>query len=223
MRRRDFIGGSAVLAAGMALPSVAAEKVGGASLQPGGEYVQQVRAKVLEPVDVVVERDGKEILIPQVVFPSGIEDGIELGSMDFYVLAGESSVGNVLKTTWYRSVSSIKMVFDSIKGIVTGRFTLASMSGPIGVSSAVADVASQPMAVWNILYLFALIAMNLGVMNMLPIPALDGGRVFFRIVEILRFGKPINPKFEATVHGVGMTLLLMATAVIAFKDMFRLF
>ena len=69
----------------------------------------------------------------------------------------------------------------------------------------------------------ALIAMNLGVMNMLPIPALDGGRVFFRIIEILRFGKPVSPKFEATVHGLGMTLLLMATAVIAFKDLFQLF
>lgn len=198
-------------------------RVDGVRVHTGYDLSYEIMFNGYKPVDVVVERDGKEILIPQVVFPSGIEDGIELGSMDFYVLAGESSVGNVLKTTWYRSVSSIKMVFDSIKGIVTGRFTLASMSGPIGVSSAVADVASQPMAVWNILYLFALIAMNLGVMNMLPIPALDGGRVFFRIVEILRFGKPINPKFEATVHGVGMTLLLMATAVIAFKDMFRLF
>ena len=58
MRRRDFIGGSAVLAAGMALPSVAAEKAGDAALQPGGEYVQQVRAKVLEPVDVVVAGGG---------------------------------------------------------------------------------------------------------------------------------------------------------------------
>ena len=198
-------------------------RVDGVRVHTGYDLSYEIMFNGYKPVDVVVERDGKEILIPQVVFPSGIEDGIELGSMDFYVLAGESSVGNVLKTTWFRSVSSIKMVFDSIKGIVTGRFTLASMSGPIGVSSAVADVASQPMAVWNILYLFALIAMNLGVMNMLPIPALDGGRVFFRIVEILRFGKPINPKFEATVHGVGMTLLLMATAVIAFKDMFQLF
>ena len=198
-------------------------RVDGVRVHTGYDLSYEIMFNGYKPVDVVVERDGKEILIPQVVFPSGIEDGIELGSMDFYILAGESSVGNVLKTTWYRSVSSIKMVFDSIKGIVTGRFTLASMSGPIGVSSAVADVASQPMAVWNILYLFALIAMNLGVMNMLPIPALDGGRVFFRIVEILHFGKPINPKFEATVHGVGMTLLLMATAVIAFKDMFRLF
>ena len=198
-------------------------RVDGVKVHTGYDLSYEIMFNGYKPVDVVVERDGQEYLIPKVVFPSGIEDGIELGSMDFYVLAGESTFGNVLKTTWYRSLSSIKMVFDSIKGIVTGRFTLASMSGPIGVSSAVADVASQPMAFWNILYLFALIAMNLGVMNMLPLPALDGGRVFFRIIEILRFGKPVNPKFEATVHGLGMTLLLMATAVIAFKDLFQLF
>jgi regulator of sigma E protease len=197
--------------------------VDGVRVHTGYDLSYEIMFNGYKPVDVVVERDGKEILIPDVMFPSGIEDGIELGSMDFYVLSDESTVGNVLKTTLWRSVSSIKMVFDSIHGIVTGRFTLSSMSGPIGVSSAVADVASQPMAVWNILYLFALIAMNLGVMNMLPIPALDGGRVFFRIIEILRFGKPINPQFEATVHGVGMTILLMATVVIALKDIFVLF
>ena len=197
--------------------------VDGVRVHTGYDLSYEIMFNGYKPVDVVVERDGKEILIPGVMFPSGMEDGIELGSMDFYVLSDESTVGNVLKTTLWRSVSSIKMVFDSIHGIVTGRFTLASMSGPIGVSSAVADVASQPMAVWNILYLFALIAMNLGVMNMLPIPALDGGRVFFRIIEILRFGKPVNPHFEATVHGVGMTLLLMATAVIACKDLFQIF
>ena len=198
-------------------------RVDGVPVYTGYDLSYEIMFNGYRPVDVVVERDGEELTVPDVMFPSGMEDGIELGSMDFYVLAADSTIGNVLKTTFYRSVSSIKMVFDSIGGIISGRFTLASMSGPIGVSSAVADVASQPMAGWNILYLFALIAMNLGVMNMLPIPALDGGRVFFRIVEILRFGKPINPKVEATIHGVGMTILLMLTAVIAFKDLFAIF
>lgn len=198
-------------------------RVDGTKVHTGYDLSYEIMFNGYQPVDVLVERDGQELLIPHVMFPSGIEDGIELGSMDFYVLAEETTVGNVLKTTFYRSVSSIKMVFDSIGGIISGRFTLTAMSGPIGVSSAVADVASQPMAGWNILYLFALIAMNLGVMNMMPLPALDGGRVFFRLVELLRFGKPVNPKFEAMVHGLGMTLLLMLTAVIALKDLFQIF
>ena len=197
--------------------------VDGVRVHTGYDLSYEIMFNGYKPVDVVVERDGKEILVPDVMFPSGIEDGIQLGSMDFYVLADESTVGNVLKTTFWRSVSSVKMVFDSIRGIITGRFSIAAMSGPIKVSSVAADVASQPMAGWNLLYLFALIAMNLGVMNMLPLPALDGGRVFFRLIELLRFGKPVSPKFEATVHGLGMTLLLMLTAVIALKDLFQIF
>ncbi len=197
--------------------------VDGVKVHTGYDLSYEIMFNAYQPVDVVVERDGERVLIPDVHFPSGMEDGIHLGSMDFTVYAAEGSVGNVLKTTFWRSVSSIKMVFDSIGGIISGRFTLANMSGPIGVSSAVADVASQPMAGWNILYLFALIAMNLGVMNLLPIPALDGGRLFFRIIEVLRFGKPVKPSIEARIHGVGMTLLLLFTALIAFKDVFMLF
>ena len=79
------------------------------------------------------------------------------------------------------------------------------------------------MAGWNILYLFAIIAMNLGVMNLLPIPALDGGRLFFRIIEAIRFGKPFKPELEAKIHGVGMMLLLLLMVVIAFKDVFTMF
>ena len=197
--------------------------VGGVKVHTGYDLSYEIMFNGYKPIDVVVERNGKQILLEDVRFPSGVEQGVELGSMDFNVYAMESTVGNVLKTTCFRSISSIKMVFDSIGGLITGRFTLASMSGPIGVTSAVADVAAQPMAVWNILYLFALIAMNLGVMNLLPIPALDGGRLFFRFVELLRFGKPVSPALEAKIHGVGMMLLLVFTALIAFKDIFTLF
>ncbi len=197
--------------------------VDGVKVHTGYDLSYEIMFNGYHPVDVVVERDGQKVLVPDVYFPSGESEGILLGSMDFKVLAAESTVGNVLKTTFYRSVSSIKMVFDSIGGIITGRFSLSSMSSPIGVSSAVADVASQPMAGWNILYLFSLIAMNLGVMNLLPIPALDGGRLFFRILEVLCFGKPVKPSLEAKIHGVGMMVLLMLTALIAFKDIFALF
>jgi regulator of sigma E protease len=175
------------------------------------------------PVDVVVERDGQRIFVQGVRFPTGEENGIQLGGMDFSVLAAESTVGNVLKTSFWRGISSIKMVFDSLSGMIMGRFGLTDLSGPIGMTTAVQDVASQPMAGWNILYLFAVIAMNLGVMNLMPLPALDGGRLFFRFVEILRFGKPVNEKIEATIHGMGMMLLLGLMVLIAFKDVFMLF
>ena len=197
--------------------------VDGTRVHTGYDLSYEIMHSGYKPVDVVVLRGGQRILVPDVVFPSGESEGVMFGGMDFRVVALDDTVGNVCKVTVFRSTSAIKMVFDSIGGIISGRYSISSMSGPIGVSSAVSEVASQPMAVWNILYLFALIAMNLGVMNLLPIPALDGGRLFFRIVEVLRFGKPIKPEVEARIHGMGMALLLLFTAVIAFKDIFVMF
>lgn len=198
-------------------------KVDGVRVHTGYDLSYEIMNAGYQPIDILVERDGQRVLIEDVLFPQLTAEGTTMGDMDFKVLALENSFGNVMKVTFWRSVSSIKMVFDSIGGLITGRYSLSSLSGPIGVSSAVSEVASQPMAGWNMLYLFALIAMNLGVMNLLPIPALDGGRLFFRFIEVLRFGKPINPRVEARIHGAGMMILLLLTAVIAFKDIFSLF
>ena len=197
--------------------------IDGVKVHTGYDLSYEIMFNAYRPVDVMVERNGQKVLIPAVRFPTGEENGILLGGMDFSVLAAETTVGNVLKTSFWRGVSSIKMVFDSIGGMITGRFGFTDLSGPIGMTTAVQDVASQPMAVWNILYLFAVIAMNLGVMNLMPLPALDGGRLFFRFVEVLCFGKPINEKVEATIHGMGMMLLLGLMALIACKDVFMLF
>ena len=197
--------------------------IDGVKIHTGYDLSYEIMFNGYQPVDVVVERDGQRLLVPDVRFPTGEEQGILLGGMDFSVLAAETTVGNVLRTAFYRGTSSIKMVFDSIGGMITGRFGFTDLSGPIGMTAAVQDVATQPMAGWNILYLFAVIAMNLGVMNLLPLPALDGGRLFFRLVEVLRFGKPVNEKVEATIHGMGMFLLLGLMAVIALKDVFMLF
>ena len=198
-------------------------EVDGVRVHTGYDLQYEIMNSGYEPIDMVVERDGERLLIPGVVFPTTSSGKAAFGEMDFIPLRMESTVGNVFKTTFYRSVSSIKMVFDSLGGIISGRYSIGDVSGPIGISTTVSQVATQPMAGWNILYLFAVIAMNLGVMNLLPIPALDGGRLFFRWIEVLRFGKPINPELESRIHGTGMILLLLLTAVIAFKDIFVLF
>ena len=197
--------------------------IDGVRVHTGYDLSYEIMFNGYKPVDVVVERNGQTILIPDVRFPTGEEQSILLGGMDFNVYQAEHTVGNVLKTALYRGTSSIKMVFDSLGGIITGRFGITDLSGPIGMTSAVQEVASQPMAGWNVLYLFAVIAMNLGVMNLMPLPALDGGRLFFRFVEVLRFGRPVNERLEATIHGLGMMLLLGLMAFVALKDVFMLF
>lgn len=198
-------------------------EINGTRIHTGYDLIYEITSQGYEPVNIVVKRDGQRVLLQNVRFPVTNEKGLAVGNRDFNVTEMELTVPNLIKTTFYRSVSSIKMVFDSIGGIITGRYSISDLSGPIGVTSTVSQVAEQPMAGWNILYLFAIIAMNLGVMNLLPIPALDGGRLFFRVIEALRFGKPFKPELEAKIHGVGMVILLMLMVVIAFKDVFTLF
>ena len=183
-------------------------RVGDTTVHTGYELAYEIMFSGYKPIDVLVERNGERVLVENVRFPTEAAQGVALGNMDFQTAPLEPTAWNVVRAGFWRGVSSIKMVFDSLKGIVTGRFGFSELSGPIGV---------------NLLYLFAVIAMNLGVFNLLPIPALDGGRLFFRILEVLSFGKPISPKVEAKIHSVGMMLLLAFTAVIACKDIFNLF
>ena len=122
------------------------------------------------------------------------------------------------------------MVRLSLQMLITGQAGLADMSGPVGIVQQMSDVAqSSPTALdalLNMLYFGAFIAINLAVMNLLPIPALDGGRIvgvlITTAVEAVTHRK-INPKYEGYLHGAGMIFLLGLMAVIMFKDIFVLF
>ena len=197
--------------------------VDGVNVHTAYELAYEIMNSGHEPVDILIERDGKRVLVPDVHFPVTVNGNTAFGDMDFITDDFTPTFGNVIKSAFFRSTSTVKMVFDSVIGLVTGRYSASEVSGPIGVTSTVSDMAKSPMPGWNLLYLFAVIAINLGIMNLLPIPAIDGGRLFFRIIEILRFGRPVKPEIEAKIHGAGMMLLLLAMVLIAFKDVFTIF
>ena len=121
-------------------------------------------------------------------------------------------------------------VWMGIDQLVHGEVGLKEMSGPVGIVDLMAETGenaeSASDAVYNILYLGAFIAINLAIMNMLPIPALDGGRIFLLLVTLIveaATGKKLDPKYEAWIHAGGMALLLTLMAVIMFNDIFKLF
>jgi regulator of sigma E protease len=120
-----------------------------------------------------------------------------------------------------------KNVWTSLVWLVQGRFSFADMSGPVGIATAVTQVASKGLlsgfgdAVNNILYVMILITVNLGIVNMLPFPALDGGRFVFLLIEGI-FRKPVPRKVEQFVNGAGMVLLLLFMLVISLKDVWLL-
>ena len=141
-----------------------------------------------------------------------------------FVLRGENkNFGTVVSYTFNRCVSLVRMVYMSVGKLVTGKLSFNAMSGPIGITNQVNEIVKSGVADWSMLWFFIMtLAVNLGIMNLLPLPALDGGRIIFLIIELIR-RKPIKPKYEGVVHTVGFALLIVLMIAISFKDILSWF
>lgn len=180
--------------------------------------------------DFVVKRNGEKITLEDVDFFTYLpEEGADpLLSIDFYTDGKDKTLFTLLGETGSQTVSVVRMVVDSLAGLVKGEFGFSDVSGPIGAASATVEVAQEGLkqsfgdAVLNIVYVMMIISVNLGVVNMLPFPALDGGRFVFLLIECV-FKKPIPRKVEAIVNGAGLALLLLFILVVSLKDVWMLF
>lgn len=195
-------------------------KVDGTRVYIANELVYEVMRKGYEPISVTIERDGEVITLDHVEFPTFTDSGVVFGNIDFYVFAEARTPVTVLKHAVFRSVSTIKMIWESLYDLVTGKYGVESVSGPVGVTEALGEAASSGIS--DLVYLSVVISMNLGIMNLLPLPALDGGRLLFQIIELIR-RKPVNPNVEGIVHFAGFVLLMILFVVITFKDILALF
>ncbi len=179
--------------------------------------------------DVTVDRNGEVLTIKDVDFYTYLnsETNEVAVSIDFYVEEIEKNFATVIQQTGLQTVSVVRMVWTSLAGLVKGEFGLNDMSGPVGVASVITQVASAGLesgfldAFNNILYVMMLISINLGIVNMLPFPALDGGRFLFLLIEGI-FKKPIPRKVESIVNGVGLVILLIFMLLITVKDVWQL-
>lgn len=132
------------------------------------------------------------------------------------------TLANVWGEAWNETKFVVKLVYQSLWQMITGKVGLDQMSGPVGIVSEVNNAVNAGSYNWlRILNLVALLTINLGVFNLLPIPALDGGRLFFMIIEFIR-RKPIPVEKEGMVHAIGMALLFAFVIVISFNDIMRL-
>lgn len=197
--------------------------VNGVSTHTGNEVVYEITYQGYEPLDLTVIREGTKIVLEDVVFPTIEESGVVLGSYDmqFYGIGEtERSFGTILSHTFWRTYSTAKMVWDSLADLIRGRFGLDAVSGPIGMTELVGDAIANGWE--SVLYLWVLLSVNLGVMNLLPLPALDGGRLMFLWWEALT-RKPINKNVEAYINAAGLLILMAFMLLITFKDIFKLF
>jgi len=142
----------------------------------------------------------------------------------------EATLLGKLKFTAYNALDFVQLVWFSLAQLVNGEAGMQDLSGPVGIVSTITEVGEQAetaRAAWSQIFYFAsLIAINLAVMNLLPIPALDGGRVFFLLVDavcLLLFKKKVPEKYQAWVNTAGFALLMVFMLMITFNDVFRLF
>lgn len=170
-------------------------------------------------IDITVKRDGKKVNLENVKFESEEIDGINYLTVDFYVEGKDKTFTSFISHTVDTSVSYCAVVYRSLIDLISGKYGISAMSGPVGVTVAIGTVAKQSLL--NLLPIMALITINLGLFNLLPLPALDGGRLVFILFEMI-FKKPVPQKYEAIVHAVGFALLLLLMLVITFKDIWVL-
>lgn len=161
---------------------------------------------VIKKVSIIpekIEQDGKESYKYGIALKNDVKKGF-LEAIKYAFTHFVSLIGQMIITIWY---------------LITGKLSLSNLSGPIGIFNVVDQSAKAGFI--NIIYLTGYISLNVGFMNLLPIPALDGGRLLFLIIEkIIR--KPVNPKVENTIHNVGFILLLLLVVFVSYGDIVRL-
>ncbi len=175
-------------------------------------------------IDFVVERDGEEVNLDGVKFQTFDNNGTLTIVYDFIIKGVEPTFLSVVKGAVLESVSIGRIVWISLLDLVTGQYGLSDLSGPIGTVTYIADaaeIAKQETDYSYLLTMLAMITINIGLFNLLPLPALDGGRLFFILIEMI-FRKPVPRKYEGWVHATGLVLLLILMAVISFSDIWRL-
>ena len=182
-----------------------------------------------EEHDLVLLRDGRRVRLENYPIVPVSYEGQEQKMYGFYFGLDEPTAVNKLRYSWATTMEFVDMVWDALRQLVSGMVSVNDLSGPVGIVDLMAETGEQAESVsdglYSIFYLGAFIAVNLAVMNMLPIPALDGGRVFFLLVTAVIEAvtrKKLNPKYEGYVHAAGMILLLGLMAYIMFHDIFRI-
>ena len=180
--------------------------------------------------DLVIERSGETIVFDNfaMTHTHANEDGTTYQHYGFaFGKVVDATVGQRLKYVWHTCLDNIRMVRLSLGMLASGQAGLKDMSGPVGIVSQMSEIAeaseTTKLAFLNLLSVCAFIAINLAVMNLLPIPALDGGRIVALLITVAIekiIGRKIDPKYEGYIHAAGMILLLGLMALIMFKDIF---
>ena len=201
-------------------------EIDGKKVHISDELLYQIMRRGIEPIDITVLRDGKEIVFEDITFPTEVVDGALFASADFgvYGIAKKDyTLPLILKHSFFRSTYTVTMIWESLYDLVTGRYGVDAVSGPVGVTETLTDAIDNDVKTGSnsFIYMAVVISMNLGVMNLLPLPALDGGRLVFLIIEAIR-RKPLKAEIEGYIHFAGIVILMLLMVLICIKDVVKI-
>ncbi|MBR4554581.1 MAG: site-2 protease family protein [Ruminococcus sp.] len=178
--------------------------------------------------EMEVIRNGEKIKLENVAFD--IKD--EKMHIDFYVKPIEANFFTVTSYAFRHTVTDGRLIYITLIDMITGKYSLRDLSGPVGIVNVIGDVIDSETdeekgidwsgLMQQMLSLAAFITINIGLFNLLPLPALDGGRLIFLIIEAIR-RKPVPPEKEGMVHLIGMAALLLLMAIVTVSDVLKLF
>lgn len=215
----DVVKGSPAEQAGMKAGDLVTE-INGQKIEKWQELSSTVQNNPDKPLKVILERDGESIEL-QMTPKSVTENGMTFGQIGVrYQSPVEKNPFKAVvfgvQQTWEYSV----LILDAVGKLITGQFSIDALSGPVGIYQATGEVAQS--GIYSLIFWTAALSINLGIMNLLPLPALDGGRLIFFGIEALR-GKPIDRQKEGLVHLIGIVLLMILMVVVTWNDIQRFF
>ena len=184
-------------------------------------FYELVRVKG-NTADVLVIRDNERLLLKDVEFSiTKNPDGINEIDQDFYLLGiADKDILNVLKEASLNTISIVRLIFMSVLDLITGNVPINQLSGPVGIIEVIGQAARISFS--SVLYILSIITINLGAMNVLPFPALDGGRLLILLIELFT-KKRMNPKYEAYIHAAGFVILIALMLFVTYSDITKLF
>ena len=179
--------------------------------------------------DMVVKRDGKKVELKDVTFAS-TDNSMHI---DFKVYPQKVTVLSTITESFKQTCTDARLIYISLVDMISGKYSLKDLSGPVGIVDSIDSVIDSETNQdtgkidWSsladtMMSMSAFITINIGIFNLLPLPALDGGRLIFLLIEAIR-GKPVKPEHEGMVHAIGLAALLLLMVVITVSDIVKIF
>ena len=170
-------------------------------------------------VDMTVLRQGEKLQLQVPFATQTLSDGTHVVVLDFKVLATPQTFFNTIRYGIGWNISVARQVWMTLFDLITGRYGLNQLSGPVGTTQVIGQASSYGLG--SLLMIVGFITVNLGVFNLLPFPALDGGRLLFLVVEMIR-RRPVPARYEGYVHAAGFLLLMALMVTVTYQDILRL-